>query len=89
MKSDLIRSAISIKLLEWLRTNDAEVIRRDIEHGRRDEAAIRSGRRGRRDQASVAEPAAKTVATPRSPLRKQASGADSAAQASVWAEEHA
>ncbi len=47
-KSDLIRSAISVKLLEWLRSNDRTEILKDVEHGRRDEAAIRSGRRGRR-----------------------------------------
>jgi hypothetical protein len=65
-KSDLIRSAISVKLIEWLQSNDADAILRDIEHGRRDEAAIRSGRRGRRGHpAVVAEPVAATKAAPK------------------------
>lgn len=47
-KSDLIRSAIGLKLVEWLRSNDSEQILRDIEHGRRDQSAVRSGARSRR-----------------------------------------
>jgi hypothetical protein len=43
-KSDLIRSAISVKLRDWLETSDEKVILNDVEHGRRTEAAIRSGR---------------------------------------------
>lgn len=87
-KSDLIRSAISIKLLEWLRTNDADAIRRDIEHGRRDESAVRSGRRRRQAGAATATPATKPTAKPRAPSQKQASGADGAAQAIIRTEEH-
>jgi predicted transcriptional regulator len=42
-KSDLIRSAISVKLRDWLDADD-EAIRKDVEHGKRNEAAVRSGR---------------------------------------------
>lgn len=45
-KSDLIRSAISVKLAEWLKSNDREKILEEIALGRRDEAAIRRGGRG-------------------------------------------
>lgn len=43
-KSDLIRSAISVKLRDWLDAKDEQLIRSDVEHGKRNEAAIRSGR---------------------------------------------
>jgi len=47
-KSDLIRAAASLKLEEWLESDDRERILEDVERGRRDEDAVRSGRRGRR-----------------------------------------
>jgi hypothetical protein len=47
-KSDLIRSAIAMKLFEWMQSNDSDRILQDVEYGKRDEEAIRSGRRGRR-----------------------------------------
>lgn len=57
-KSDLIRSAIAVKLLEWLKSNDREKILADVEHGRRDEDAVRSGRRGRRGGSKASAAAA-------------------------------
>lgn len=46
-KSDLIRAAISNKLMEWLQSNDREKLLEEVALGLRDEEAIRSGRRGR------------------------------------------
>ncbi len=43
-KSDLIRSAISVKLVEWLKSNDPDVILRDVEQGRRLTPAERAAR---------------------------------------------
>ena len=43
-KSDLIRSAISVKLRDWLEGEDEQAILNDVEHGKRNEAAVRSGR---------------------------------------------
>lgn len=43
-KSDLIRSAISVKLRDWLEGNDEQTILNDVELGKRNEAAVRSGR---------------------------------------------
>ncbi|HEV7290465.1 hypothetical protein [Sphingomonas sp.] len=75
-KSDLIRSAISVKLLQWLRSNDRNEILKDVEHGRRDEAAIRSGRRSRRrgapDPLPVdAEEVAMEAEEPHAPLARR------------------
>jgi hypothetical protein len=40
-KSDLIRSAIGVKLVEWLESGDRELIMRDLEKGRRTPSAQR------------------------------------------------
>jgi hypothetical protein len=88
-KSDLIRSAISIKLLEWLRTNDADSIRADIELGRRDEAAIRSGRRRREDGAPMAVALGKAAQVTLSTVDAQAVDFGSAAEVMEESQEHA
>ena len=82
-KSDLIRSAISVKLVEWLQSNDADRILEEIAHGRRDEAAIRSGRRGRRGVAAApVTPTALTKAVPKKTAApKQTPGAKEVARA--------
>jgi hypothetical protein len=49
-KSDLIRSAIGVKLREWLESNSDELVLRDLTFGRRDVVADRA--------ASVAVPKA-------------------------------
>lgn len=43
-KSDLIRAAIAVKLRDWLDSGDDQMILNDVEHGKRNEAAVRSGR---------------------------------------------
>ena len=43
-KSDLIRSAINVKLRDWLAPGDQTVLLEDLEHGKRSESAVRSGR---------------------------------------------
>lgn len=43
-KSDLIRSAISVKLREWLKSNSRELVSRDLESGRREVASTRATR---------------------------------------------
>jgi hypothetical protein len=78
-KSDLIRSAISLKLQEWLKSNDRERILKEVEHGRRDEAAIRSGRRGRprpSEAAAVTVPTAQAVVPANAPSKAQPAPAD-------------
>ena len=52
-KSDLIRSAISLKLAEWLASNDRQRLLDEVAFGRRDEEAIRSGPRRRRRSADT------------------------------------
>lgn len=65
-KSDLIRAAISSKLMEWLQSNDREKLLEEVALGLRDEAAIRSGRRGRARGGStqLVSSAGKTEASP-------------------------
>jgi hypothetical protein len=75
-KSDLIRSAISVKLFEWLQTNDCDSILAEVELGRRDEAAIRSGRRGRGKAATgAAIDAAAPLAQPQAAVEPKRSPA--------------
>jgi predicted transcriptional regulator len=69
-KSDLIRSAIGVKLREWLQANDDQGVRQDLEVGRRDgghergarspastPAAQAAGRRTSKKVEAKAEPA--------------------------------
>jgi hypothetical protein len=41
-KSDLIRSAINVKLRDWLESNSTELVLRDLECGRRESAMNRA-----------------------------------------------
>lgn len=52
-KSDLIRSAIGVKLREWLEAGDPQAVKRDLEVGRRDASAARTGRT-RSDRSALA-----------------------------------
>ncbi|MEC4593808.1 hypothetical protein VPG91_22600 [Nitrospirillum amazonense] len=64
-KSDLIRSAISVKLREWLLdSNSTELVMRDLEFGKRGSAAERVSRA---PEATVAAP----VATGRAQARSE------------------
>jgi hypothetical protein len=57
-KSDLIRSAISVKLQEWLEASSDELVLHDLESGKRDSAAERAARAGK---AKIAARAASPV----------------------------
>lgn len=62
-KSDLIRSAISAKLVDWLEGEDEDLIRRDLELGRRLTPAERAEKaRALRIEEVKVEEAAKKVA---------------------------
>lgn len=68
-KSDLIRSAISTKLVEWLKSGDPELVFRDLEHGRRPTAAERAQARG-----DAAEPRPATEERVAEPVMRGAAG---------------
>jgi len=64
-KSDLIRSAISAKLRDWLDSNDDELVMRDLELGRRDTPTERVAK-----AAAAAAPAQPVKPAPAKPVRK-------------------
>jgi hypothetical protein len=64
-KSDLIRSAISVKLQEWLASNSDELILHDLAFGRRDPRTAAAGdvATGAEDAADTSSPTAPAATT--------------------------